>query len=106
MSHHLCQFLRVRNFYHQHCVREILVRNILKDVGAVFHEASVVSVPESIEDPVVANDVNVNGTMNLLRASLNSGIKRFVHASSCAVYGEMKSLPISARYRVQVPGSM
>ena len=63
--------------------------------GAVFHEATVASVPESIEDLVVADEVNANGTMNLPKASPNSGIKRFVHALSCMVYGEMKCLLIS-----------
>jgi UDP-glucose 4-epimerase len=63
-------------------------------VDAVVHLAALISVPESIRDPVLTNDVNVNGTLNLLKASVDFGVKRFVYASSCAVYGNAESLPI------------
>jgi nucleoside-diphosphate-sugar epimerase len=56
--------------------------------------AALVSVPESIKDLVLANDVNVNGTLNLLRASVDFNVRRFVYASSCTVYGNAESLPI------------
>jgi len=71
-----------------------LVRNLVSDVDCVVHLAALISVPESIKDPVLTNDVNVNGTLNLLKASVDFGIKRFVYASSCAVYGNAESLPI------------
>ena len=45
-------------------------------------------------DPVLTNDVNVNGTLNLLKACVDFGVKRFVYASSSAVYGNAESLPI------------
>lgn len=72
-----------------------LVRRLVKDVDAVFHLAAIVSVALSIENPALVNDVNVNGTLNLLKASTDSGIKRFVFASSSAVYGETKHVPIT-----------
>jgi len=71
-----------------------LVRELVSDVDAVVHLAALISVPESIRDPVLTNDVNVNGTLNLLKASVDFGVKRFVYASSCAVYGNAESLPI------------
>jgi len=71
-----------------------LVRRVVKDVEAVFNEAAVVSVPRSVEDPILANEVNVNGTLNLLKASLDSNVKRFVQASSASVYGDSKTLPL------------
>ncbi len=71
-----------------------LVRNLVRGVDAIIHQAARVSVPESIKDPVLTNDVNANGTLNLLKASVESDIKRFVYASSCAVYGDAKVMPI------------
>jgi UDP-glucose 4-epimerase len=71
-----------------------LVEGLVRGVDAVFHLAALVSVPESFEDPVLTNDVNVGGTLNLLRACVGSDVKRFVYASSCAVYGEAESLPL------------
>jgi nucleoside-diphosphate-sugar epimerase len=71
-----------------------LVKRLVKNVDAVFNEAAVVSVSRSLEDPVLANEVNVGGTLNLLKASLDSGVKRFVQASSASVYGNTKTLPV------------
>jgi len=65
-----------------------IVRKALEGVDAVFHEAAFVSVTLSVKDPVLANDVNVAGTLNVLKASVDLGVKRFVFASSAAVYGE------------------
>jgi len=64
-----------------------LVRGLVKGVDIIFHEAAIVSVPLTIKDPALAHDVNVNGTLNILTACLNSNVKGFVYASSCAVYG-------------------
>lgn len=67
------------------------VKNALKDVDAVFHEAAFVSITQSVQKPIVNNEVNVAGTLNLLRASLRLGVKRFVFASSAAVYGKTRT---------------
>jgi nucleoside-diphosphate-sugar epimerase len=72
-----------------------LVKRTVKDTDAVFNDAAVVSVPRSMEDPILANEVNVGGTLNLLKACLDSGVKRFVQASSASVYGDAKTLPLS-----------
>jgi len=71
-----------------------LVRDIVKSIDAVFNHAAVVSVPRSVDNPLLANDVNVKGALNLLKASLDSGVKRFIQASSASVYGETKTLPL------------
>jgi len=68
-----------------------LVKNIMKDVDVVFHEAAFVGLTISLEDPVLVNDVNVTSTLYLLKASVDSNVKRFVFASSAAVYGETTS---------------
>lgn len=64
-----------------------LIKRTLKGADAVFHEAALASVVLSIRDPTIANEINVAGTLNLLKASLDLGVKRFVYASSAAVYG-------------------
>lgn len=71
-----------------------LVRNLVSKVDCIIHLAALVSVPESIKDPVLTSEVNVKGTLNLLKASADFGVKRFVFASSCAVYGDAETLPI------------
>jgi nucleoside-diphosphate-sugar epimerase len=59
----------------------------------VVHLAAVVSVPESVEDPLLTHEVNVNGMSNVLEAARESGVSRVVYASSAAVYGDEPSLP-------------
>jgi len=71
------------------------IENAVADVDAIIHEAAMISVPLSIEDPELAHSVNAEGTLALLKASLGRGIKRFVFASSSAIYGEQTQLPIS-----------
>lgn len=71
------------------------VNKAVQGVDVVFHEAAFVSGPQSVEHPQLTNDVNVNGTLNLLEASVKFDLKRFLYASSAAVYGEQESLPIA-----------
>lgn len=59
----------------------------------VLHEAALGSVPRSIKDPITTNDVNIGGFLNMLVASRDAGIKRFVFAASSSTYGDSKSLP-------------
>ncbi|KUO42141.1 MAG: hypothetical protein APZ16_03665 [Candidatus Hadarchaeum yellowstonense] len=70
------------------------LRRALQGVDAVVHLAALVSVPLSVKEPGLTREVNVEGTLSLLRASQEAGVARFVYASSCAVYGEAKVLPI------------
>lgn len=68
-----------------------LVKKTVKDMDAIFHEAALVSVDLSMRNPLLTNDINVSGTLNVLQASLDSNIERFVYASSAAVYGSTSS---------------
>ena len=72
-----------------------LVRKTMKDVDAVFHEAALVSVARSIKEPLLTNDLNVVGALNVLKAASDQGVKRFVFASSAAVYGNTQSKRIN-----------
>lgn len=65
----------------------------VKGVDFVLHQAALPSVPRSIEDPLLINEININGTLNILLASRDAGIKRFVYASSSSVYGNDPHLP-------------
>jgi UDP-glucose 4-epimerase len=67
------------------------VNETMKDVDAVFHEAALASVALSVQDPILTNEVNVSGTLHLLKAAADLGVKRFVYASSAAVYGETRT---------------
>lgn len=60
---------------------------------AVFHQAALPSVPRSIQDPLTSNATNVIGTLNVLIAARDHGVRRVVLASSSSVYGENSKLP-------------
>jgi len=62
-------------------------------VDFVLHQAALPSVPRSIENPLMTNEINVKGTLNLLLASRDAGVKKFVFASSSSVYGDDQRLP-------------
>ena len=64
-----------------------------KSVDFVLHEAALGSVPRSIEDPILAKDNNISGFLNMLVASRDSSVKRFVYASSSSIYGDNPDLP-------------
>ena len=71
-----------------------LVRNVIDDtVDYVFHEAAQAGVRISVEDPFKPNNVNVLGTLNVLKASLDAGVRRVINASSSSVYGKVQYLP-------------
>jgi nucleoside-diphosphate-sugar epimerase len=69
------------------------VKRAVSGVKYVFHEAALCSVPGSVDDPEQYNEVNVEGTLNLLVAAREAKAARFVFASSCAVYGNATCLP-------------
>ena len=65
----------------------------VKDVDYVLHQAALGSVPRSIKDPITSNEVNVSGFLNMLTASRDSGVKRFIYAASSSTYGDSEALP-------------
>ncbi len=62
-------------------------------VEYVLHQAALGSVPRSITDPITTNDVNISGFLNMLVASRDAGVKRFVYAASSSTYGDSEALP-------------
>jgi len=71
------------------------VRSCVRGVDAVAHLAAVASVQASIDDPIATHQTNFDGTLNLLEAARIAGVRRFIYASSAAVYGDTRSLPVS-----------
>ncbi len=70
-----------------------LCQKSMEGIDYVFHQAALASVPQSVEDPLTTNGVNVEGTLNILLAARDEGVKRLIYASSCAVYGDDPRLP-------------
>lgn len=65
----------------------------VEGVDYVLHEAALGSVPRSIKDPKMTNDVNISGFLNMLVAARDKKVKRFIYAASSSTYGDSKSLP-------------
>ena len=69
------------------------VERVVDGAAVVFHQAAMRSVPRSVNDPLGANDNNVNGTLHVLEAARRRHVKRVVYASSSSVYGDRPELP-------------
>lgn len=75
-------------------VRDLEVCRLACDgVDYILHQAALRSVPKSIDNPSVTNQVNVSGTLNILLAAKEKGVKRVVYASSSSIYGDNNKLP-------------
>lgn len=75
------------------------IRNLIdcqkavEGIDFVFHEAALGSVPRSISDPIITNEVNITGFLNMLIASRDACVRRFIYAASSSTYGDSKALP-------------
>lgn len=70
-----------------------LLVDLAKSVDVVSHQAALGSVPRSIVDPILSNRVNVEGTLNVFKACVDSKVDRVVYAASSSTYGDSKQLP-------------
>lgn len=84
---------------------DIRDRALLEDIGSsnsdidyIFHLAAIASVIRSMEDPVFTHEVNYQGTLYLLEGFRGRGVKKFVYASSAAVYGDTPTMPLKEEY--------
>lgn len=91
----ITEFLKNSNFdLIEGDIRDIdTCRKACKDVDYVIHQAAWGSVPRSIEMPVLYDDINVKGHLNMMQAARENNVKKFVYASSSAVYGDDPILP-------------
>lgn len=69
------------------------VKKALEGVDYCFHQAALPSVERSVKDPLTSNEVNITGTLNILIAAKDLGVKRVIYASSSSAYGNTPSLP-------------
>jgi nucleoside-diphosphate-sugar epimerase len=70
-----------------------ICQKAVKGVDFVFHQAALPSVQRSVEDPLISHAVNAGGTLNILVASRDAGVKRVMYAASSSVYGDTPALP-------------
>ena len=73
------------------------VHNAVRGVEVVFHLGALGSVPRSVQDPLTSSAVNVEGTLNVLLAARDEGVRRVVYSSSSSVYGTRRELPVTER---------
>ena len=71
------------------------VHNAVRGVELVFHLGALGSVPRSVQDPLTSTAVNVEGTLNVLLAARDEGVRRVVYSSSSSVYGTRRELPVT-----------
>ena len=71
------------------------VHNAVRGVELVFHLGALGSVPRSVQDPLTSGAVNVEGTLNVLLAARDEGVRRVVYSSSSSVYGTRSELPVT-----------
>ncbi|MFZ1676188.1 MAG: SDR family oxidoreductase [Saprospiraceae bacterium] len=62
-------------------------------IDLICHQAALGSVPRSVENPILTNEVNITGTLNIFKAAVDKGIKRVVFAASSSTYGDSETLP-------------
>ena len=69
------------------------VSNAVRGCEVVFHQGALPSVPRSVQDPITTSEVNIAGTLNVLLAARDAGVRRVVFASSSSIYGDLPGLP-------------
>lgn len=94
-KHNIEQLLKKTNFHFvEGDIRNIeTCKIVVQGQDVVLHEAALGSVPRSIKDPINTNSNNIDGFLNMLVASRDAGIHRFVYAASSSTYGDSKELP-------------
>jgi len=94
-KHNIKEFLQRPNFeFIEGDIRKLEdCKNATTNIDYVLHQAALGSVPRSINDPIASNETNVTGFLNMLVASKDNGVKRFVYAASSSTYGDSEALP-------------
>ena len=95
---------KMENIAHHHANKNVrfingsitdlnLLSKIFEGADGIFHEAAIASVPRSVKNPIATNEANITGTLNVLVALKDCGVKKIVYASSSSVYGDTPLLP-------------
>lgn len=81
--------------FHELDIRDLAaIAPVFGGADAVFHLAALPRVQPSIKDPRTTHDINVNGTLNVLLASRDAGVRRVIYSASSSVYGDQDKLPL------------
>src|SRR3990167_1351155 len=81
--------------FHEVDIRNLSeLKPVFENAYAVFHEAAFPRVQPSIEDPITTQEINVNGTLNVLVAARDAKIKRLIYAASSSAYGDQEKFPL------------
>ena len=89
------EYINPQAEFHQVDIRDLeKIKPLFKGVDYVFHLAAFPRVQPSIEDPITANDINLNGTLNVLAAAREAKVKKVVYSASSSVYGDQKTMPL------------
>jgi UDP-glucose 4-epimerase len=91
-------------FVHGCITHRALVDSIMPGTDYVFHLAAMISVPESMAKPIECNHINVTGLLNVLESAAQHRVRKFIHASSAAVYGDNPNVP-KTEYMIPEPRS-
>ncbi len=70
-----------------------LLKDLFRGIAFVFHHAAIPSVPRSVNNPLASHEANITGTLNVLIAARDGGVKKVIYASSSSVYGDIPTLP-------------
>lgn len=88
--------LNTRAVFHEVDIRNpAALGPIFRGADGVFHTAALARVQPSIQDPRTSHDVNINGTLNVLLAARDAGVKRVVYSASSSAYGDQERLPLT-----------
>ena len=81
--------------FYEHDIRNLAaIKPIFEGVDYVFHVAAFPRVQPSIDDPITSHDINVNGTVNVLKAALDAKVKRVIYSASSSAYGNQGKMPL------------
>lgn len=96
----ICEILPSIGFEVADLRDQVAMHAACKGVDFVLHQAALASVPRSVRDPLASHDTNLNGTLNLLLAARDAGVKRIVYAASSSAYGDQEGL---AKHENMIP---
>jgi len=76
------------------------IKTIVQNHDVVFHEAAITNILFSVKNPMITNEINVKGTLSLLKSCIDSDVKKFIFASSAAVYGKKNISPMKEDFHI------
>ena len=93
--------LNIKADFHKVDIRDLnIIRPLFNNIDYVFHTAAFPRVQPSIEDPIKTNDINLNGTLNVLKASQEAHVNKVIYSASSSAYGDQCVMPLKETMEV------